>query len=335
MTDQKTHSEDLVESIMSRHVHCADAGDDLLSAVRTMFSRRYSCAVVTRDGLVCGIITERDIVRLAATHANTLGQMNVADGMTSSVVTIPPYTTVADVSQLMKRNRCRRFPVVGDDGRLLGLITQSDIVGATNRTLGQYTNRLEREVETRTRCLQVANEELARLSLTDPLTGLHNRRSLFEHIERQIGHLQRHGGHMACVMVDIDRFKQVNDSYGHACGDQVLVRLAHMIRREVRTSDLTARYGGEEFVIVMDSDEENAVDVAERIRERAADVRFRHDGLEFGVTLSAGVAGRSFPTVISDADQLLAHSDAAMYEAKRSGRNRIVRASHLAVAGVV
>lgn len=171
-----------VESVMSRHVLCMDASDELLAAIRTMFSRRCSCVVVARDGKICGIFTERDVVRLAASRADSLSQMTIEEGMTPQVTAISPQTTLVDAARLMKKHDYRRFPVVSEDGTLLGLVTQSDIVSGIKSELEQYSHYLEREVEARTRSLKVVNDELARLSVTDPLTGLNNRRSLFHHM---------------------------------------------------------------------------------------------------------------------------------------------------------
>jgi|GEM_PF-4539561 len=317
---------------MSRQVHCVDAGDDLSSAIKTMFSRRCSCVVVTRDDQVCGILSERDVVRLAASRPNDLGAMKVGDAMTTSVVTIRPDTTLVGAARLMRNNRCRRFPVLAEDGRLLGVVTQSDIVTGTKRALEQYSRRLERDVESRTRSLQIANQELIKLSVTDPLTGLYNRRFLFKYLEQEIARLSRENGHLACAMFDIDNFKQVNDTYGHECGDKVLIQLAQTVSSEIRPYDVAARYGGEEFIIVMTASEPNATTVVERIRSNVANMRFKHGRAGFSTTLSAGVASRAFPSTDCDADDLIACADEAMYSAKHKGRNCTVPASQLSSA---
>lgn len=324
--------EDSIETIMSRQVHCVDADDDLLSAIKTMYSRRFSCVVATRNDRVCGILTERDVVRLTASRPNDLGAMKVGDAMTTSVVTIHPDTTLVEAARLMRNNRCRRFPVLAEDGQLLGVITQSDIVTGTKRALEQYSHRLEREVESRTQSLQVANEELIKLSVTDPLTGLYNRRFLFTHLKHEIARLSREGGHLACAMFDIDHFKNVNDDYGHECGDRVLVHLARTICDEIRPYDVAARYGGEEFILIMSADEPTATAVVERIRSKTANARFKQGRTDFGTTLSAGVVSRAFPSTDCDADGLIARADEAMYAAKHKGRDCTVRASQLSHA---
>ena len=323
MTNYNRRAEDMVASVMSRNVLCVDAGGGLPAAIKTMFSRRCSCLVVTRDNRVRGILTERDVVRLVATEGDNLNRMTVAEAMTSPVVTIPPDTTVVDVAQLMKDRRCRRFPVVAPNGALLGLVTGTDVIAAAKRNLEHSAHRLEREIEIRTHNLKIANHKLARLSVTDPLTGIYNRRCLYQHIEKQIAKMQSGGGYLSCIMIDLDHFKRINDTYGHDCGDRVLIQLSQLMVGEVRRRDFVARYGGEEFIIVIRCDVEEAVVTAERIRDRAASTCVKYAGSEFAVTLSAGVAGRVFPDSECTADSLVAEADAALYCAKHGGRNRV------------
>lgn len=312
---------------MTKRIHSVDAQDDLMSALRTMFSHRCSCVIVTSEGRVCGIITERDVVRIAAARSKSLEQARVADGMTARVFTITPHTTVVEAAKLMRRHRCRRFPVVTQDGKLVGVVTQTDIVTAAKRELEQYSHRLEQEVQERTHSLQAANQELVRLSVTDPLTGLYNRRFLFQHMDDQIDRLCRTGGHLSCIMMDLDRFKHINDTFGHERGDHVLVNVAQTMQNQIRRYDIAARYGGEEFAIVTDCDESTAASVADRIRAAVAEEVFTHDRSEFHVTMSAGVASRDFPAVHCDADSLVGLADVALYAAKNAGRDRTVQSS--------
>lgn len=319
-----------VASVMTHHVLCMDAGDPLASAIRTMSSRRQSCIVITLNNRVCGVLTERDVTRLAATHAGELGRMTIGDGMSAAVTSISPDTTLAEAARLMRKHDYRRFPVVSEQGELVGLVTQSDIVLGLNRALENYSHHLEKEVAARTQDLREANEQLARLSVTDPLTGLHNRRALLDHLEQQISRLQRSGGSLSCIMLDIDHFKSINDSYGHDCGDQVLIGFARVLRKGVRRHDFVARHGGEEFLIVAECGEDTAARAAERIRARVEDLRFSNQGASFNVTVSAGVADRAFPSPDSGAEDLIPRADAALYAAKRTGRNRVVQASRMA-----
>jgi diguanylate cyclase (GGDEF)-like protein len=181
---------------------------------------------------------------------------------------------------------------------------------------------LERKVAERTRQLALANERLAQLSVTDPLTGLANRRRLEQTVREERRRARRTHAPLSLAMVDIDHFKQYNDKYGHRAGDRCLQRVATQISRNVRESDLVARYGGEEFAIVMpNTDSAAGNEVAQRVRLA---VTALGEPLAEGdvVTVSAGVA-TLYHSEWADTDQLLEWADAALYEAKRTGRNRV------------
>ncbi|MFN7695076.1 MAG: GGDEF domain-containing protein [Burkholderiales bacterium] len=156
---------------------------------------------------------------------------------------------------------------------------------------------------------------LKNLSQRDPLTGLLNRRGLQE--QRLVGA----GGSVALVALDVDHFKRINDTYGHAIGDRALQHLAELVRRTLRSSDLAARVGGEEFVLLMPGvDQEQALQTAERLRVCIASQPLRLTDLKLPMTVSLGVAcGRSE----DDCDLLIARADEALYRAKAAGRNRI------------
>lgn len=173
--------------------------------------------------------------------------------------------------------------------------------------------------------LREKNEELERLSVTDGLTGLYNRRYLMHALANEVRRSERHAHPFALLMLDIDRFKDYNDRFGHLAGDEVLTRLASVLRGSIRDVDLPARYGGEEFVAVLpETDLEDAVEIAERIRSRLAEEALP----EGNVTLSIGVA--EFPDHGDTPESLLASADAALYRAKREGRNRVVAAEDAA-----
>jgi diguanylate cyclase (GGDEF)-like protein len=161
------------------------------------------------------------------------------------------------------------------------------------------------------------------LSRSDPLTGLHNRRQLDQDLELEVVRAARYGRPMTFFMVDIDRFKVVNDTYGHALGDNVLRGVAELLRDEMRAGDTVYRYGGEEFaVLARDTDATGGLEVGERLR-RAIEKRFADpDDGEVSVTISVGLASLSIDT--ESAEDMINAADRALYAAKRSGRNRVV-----------
>ena len=168
------------------------------------------------------------------------------------------------------------------------------------------------------------HEEIYRLTIFDGLTQIHNHRYLAEFLDREVARSQRHRRPLAVLMLDLDRFKSVNDSHGHLCGDHVLREMSNRIRHTVRREDLFARYGGEEFALVLvESTHAQAVEVAERIRELAEDMPFSFESLPIPVTVSVGVASTTGESPMT-ATEMLKLADGNLYKAKHAGRNRVV-----------
>jgi len=172
------------------------------------------------------------------------------------------------------------------------------------------------------------NEELELLSTTDSLTGLSNHRSLMKRLDDEVARFKKDKHGFSVLVGDVDHFKQYNDAFGHPAGDEVLQRIAEIMRGSTRKGDCCARYGGEEFVIVLPNTAiADALDTAEHIRARVAAKKF--NGRK--ITLSIGVA--SFPEDADDAETIIAVADEALYQAKREGRDRTVRARRLKKTG--
>jgi diguanylate cyclase (GGDEF)-like protein len=164
--------------------------------------------------------------------------------------------------------------------------------------------------------------EVDKRSRTDPLTGLWNRHHFGEQLQRCLNEADRFGHAVSLVLVDIDHFKRVNDTWGHEAGDAVLKQLARILHDGVRSVDVCVRYGGEEIAMLLaQTDSEHAVEVAERLRAKIASQPFVHGGAEIPVTASFGVA--TYPETVKVRDQLFPASDKALYIAKHEGRNRV------------
>ncbi len=184
---------------------------------------------------------------------------------------------------------------------------------------------LQQALEKREAELEEMNERLLRISRTDGLTGVANRRSLEERISEMWSHSQRLHEPMAIVMCDIDKFKSVNDTYGHQAGDRVLKEFAQILTDGVREIDRVGRYGGEEFLLLLPGTVlDAAVTFAERLREMVRDHTFSYEGGTLNRTMSCGVAAWPHP-LIKDQDGLLRAADDALYVAKESGRDKVVR----------
>ena len=164
--------------------------------------------------------------------------------------------------------------------------------------------------------------EVDKRARTDQLTGLWNRHHFGEQLQRTLNEADRYGTQVSLVLVDIDHFKRVNDTWGHEAGDAVLRQVARILQDGVRSVDICVRYGGEEIALLLaQTDSEHAVEVAERLRGRIAAQPLRHGGAVIPVTASFGVA--TYPETVKVRDQLFPASDKALYIAKHEGRNRV------------
>ena len=164
------------------------------------------------------------------------------------------------------------------------------------------------------------HEEIYRLTTVDGLTQIHNRRYFMEQIEREVSRARRYRRDLSLILFDIDRFKSINDTYGHLAGDYVLTQLATVVRGKIRREDIFARYGGEEFAIVLpEIDGPNAVAFAEKVRRLIEKSPFKFEDTKIQVTVSIGIA--CLIQEEGDSNDLVKRTDDKLYEAKESGRN--------------
>lgn len=172
--------------------------------------------------------------------------------------------------------------------------------------------------------LRVANEKLKELVDTDDLTGLFNMRSLYQKLEQELQRARRSQSQVCVVMMDMDRFKAVNDGHDHLFGSFVLAEVGRLIRSVLRSTDIGARYGGDEFLVVLtDATKEGAQQFCERLRSLVESYEFVHGGDRIRLTCSLGFALTAPGDATTDARSLVRTADVALYESKRSGRNRV------------
>lgn len=181
--------------------------------------------------------------------------------------------------------------------------------------------------------LRIAHEKAQQLARTDELTGMMNRRAFYELGDVVFKQALRHRRKVSALMLDVDRFKRINDTLGHAAGDQVIKAMSEVVRETVRATDIAGRVGGEEFgVLLPDASVDDAMAIAERLRRRASEISIHYNGVDVAFTCSLGVAERE-----ADCDAfetLLAHADAALYQAKDQGRNRVVSRGGVVIGDV-
>lgn len=176
-----------------------------------------------------------------------------------------------------------------------------------------------RELSKEKELVESQNALLQNLAVLDGLTGLHNHRYLYERLTEQVKHFHRYRTYFSVLMIDIDHFKNINDTFGHLTGDEILRSLAHVLRRMVRETDLVGRYGGEEFLLILEAANETfAFKIAEKIRVEVENYTFPEN---IRVTVSIGVSTYAEGKTVNE---LVDQADKSLYEAKRRGRNRTV-----------
>lgn len=184
---------------------------------------------------------------------------------------------------------------------------------------------IERAMETKQlREMAVKSEYYKQLSNLDGMTSLYNYRFFKEMLRHEVDRHTRYNRSLSLLMIDIDDFKQVNDTYGHLVGDQVLKQIAELLKKSIRSHDLVARYGGEEFAVILpETMEEEAIKVGKRIVSTIADYKFNLIEGKSSENLSVTVGLASFPKDALDAEQLVENSDQALYKGKNSGKNQV------------
>lgn len=184
---------------------------------------------------------------------------------------------------------------------------------------------LEELVDERTADLSQANVELERMARTDPLTRLPNRRDFMEKMGHEVAVAERNGRTFVLVIADIDKFKQCNDTFGHDCGDSILVSVSTLLKKSIRKQDYVGRWGGEEFILMFpDTDWAGGEKVANKVRKKIEDYTFDYNGTSIKITMTFGVCVFDKSHGV---DECLKRADEALYRGKEAGRNRVVLAN--------
>jgi diguanylate cyclase (GGDEF)-like protein len=252
--------------------------------------------VVDEKNHMMGIVSERDLVHVLANYNAAALEQSVSEVMTCSVITCVPSDEISYVLRLMNSNSIRHMPVL-DKEKLINMVSI-------------------RELTTAYELLQIEAN-------TDPLTELSNRRPFLKTLETEFARAKRYKHPLAVAMIDIDHFKQVNDTFGHDTGDRVLRAISAMLINEFRTIDLVGRLGGEEFAVVLpETDLVSAKIACNRLLTAIEAAIIPVNGKQISITVSIGLAKVSSETL--DGPSILKRADELLYVAKANGRNQIV-----------
>ena len=266
-----------------------------------MGENKVGVVIEPGEGLMGYVAMTRQI-ELVEDYQEWIGKMDIYEKSNIHAAIAAPLmigSQFLGVIGIMNSDRKRKFS--DSEKSLMSLFAQQAAIAVQNAQLFE-----ERKVQ-------------ARMDVT---TGIYNRRGLYELGVREVDRAQRFNRPLSAIMVDIDHFKRVNDTYGHPVGDLVLKELAERLKKHLRSIDILSRYGGEEFVILLpETSAEQAVEVAERLREIVEETPFSPDGLKLPITISQGVSISNIDDL--DIKSLIKNADDAMYLSKRSGRNQV------------
>lgn len=210
------------------------------------------------------------------------------------------------------------------------LINRKDEIGALAKSFNEMANSIQEKMETLNNQMKViteANRKIEQLAITDELTGLYNRRYLFARMDEEIKRIQRREYDIGFIMIDIDNFKKLNDSYGHQIGDIVLREISNTIKTTCRNMDTIARYGGEEFAVLSPESNLDVIKkLAERIRASVEKKQISTDAGTLSISVSIGAVSfnKSFTeSTINIIDKVIQIADVALYKAKKNGKNKV------------
>ncbi|MDD5717718.1 MAG: diguanylate cyclase [Sulfuricurvum sp.] len=289
----------------------------MLKVLEYMQNSNSDCVIIQEDTTAVGILTSKDILSFVGSDMGK--DICVSGVMSSPVETLSEKATISEGIEYLRKRHFKRIVAVNDAGEVMGIVTQQDLIARTYLKWSQLMQDHFKQFEEIAQILQQKNRHLTELATKDALTGIHNRHMFAELFAKEFAILKRDKIKLSLLMIDLDHFKAVNDTYGHNLGDYVLKTFAHLVSSSVREADLFARWGGEEFVLLLrNSGCEEGYEVAEKIRNRLAEQVFDEVG---HVTCSIGITEVSADDTLQDA---IGRADNAMYTAKKEGRNRSV-----------
>jgi len=308
-------------------VESANSGAEALELLDSLDSQRETLAVVVVDQIMPGMNGAELLERIGRDHPGTLKIMLTGQaGLDAVVYAINQAGLNQYIAKPWNEHDLKlsveglldRFRLAQENVRLLSDLRRK------NEELEGLNANLEDLVLKRTRELEDANARLSKLAVTDGLTGLYNHRYFQEQLARETDRARRTSEPVTLLMIDVDHFKQYNDSNGHQAGDGVLRSLAGLFGAGRRINDVVARYGGEEFAIILSGTDRRAGGlVAEYIRRRVAETRFEGGKTQPGGRLTISVGVGSAPGDADDPLALIQVTDEALYRAKHAGRNSV------------
>jgi len=300
-----------VEDTMSKSILTIDPNTPIPEAAKLMSEKKCDYAIILNENYPSGIINERDITHYCSNQPQ-VEYKTIAVLNQHTMHLIKKSTSLQEASSMMKQHNVHQLIVVDDNDNLIGLITRHDILKTVH---GAYFDFLLQTIENKT----AHEEELQKLINYDTLTGLPNRLLFKNHLQKSIARAIRNKHILAVVIFDLDRFKDINDSYGHSIGDELLITVAKRLEDRVREGDVVARLGGDEFAVILEHVKHNddVARVTKEMLENISSIYKLSNGVEVHVDSSAGIV--IAPKDGKNVEEIFQHADSALYQAKNDG----------------
>jgi len=312
VSKQKTISDAMSETILTVHPDTSIA-----QTAKLMSEKKCDYAIILQDEKPIGLISERDIT-YHYLNKESNKQASISVMQHTKMYIVNKNTSLSEASDMMKKNGVHQLIVI-DKNNLIGLITRHDILKALH---GSYFDYLLETIKIKTeneKILLKHKEELEKLANYDQLTSLPNRLYFQNYLKKSIAKAKRNKHTLGVVLLDLDRFKDINDSYGHTIGDELLKIVADRLTHRIRTGDLVARVGGDEFAIILEdlTNEDDITKVTKEILETVSETSTLSNGVEIHTEASAGVV--LAPKDAQSVEQTMQYADSALYQAKADG----------------
>ncbi|MGL1902579.1 MAG: GGDEF domain-containing protein [Fibrobacterales bacterium] len=292
-----------IEKIMHEHVITADITDSAQVCAEKMTEERVGCIIIMDSEKPVGIITERSFADLVKQGPFDVLGITAKEFMAEPLITIDVSTNYLEAIEIFSIENVKRLPVMAN-GIIVGLLTLKNMVEYSRLTIDM---------------LDEENRILKNEANLDPLTGLLNKKAIQQFLDKEYARVQGDGSRSSLLFLDIDHFKNINDTHSHLAGDVLLKELAELLKGFCRETDQIGRFGGEEFVIIARNQKKHhSLTFAQRLREVIEDHVFSFKEGEIPLTVSLGVTGLYAGRPVTKS---LERADAAMYFAKQNGRN--------------
>ena len=313
-----------IRDLMTRNVTCVNADAELDEVIELMRLHAFSCIVIVENDKPVGIITERDMVKiLSEVVVCPVGELYVKDFMSEQPICLHESATLYEALVISHTRAIRHFPIINDEAKLIGLVTQSDISQAHFRAVEKQRAIIEEEIQDRTRQLTDANEELKALALQDSQLRIGNRRSMEVDAHFTHANAVRYCRPYAVAVLEFDNHKRYKSCYSAQHYDEALVNIVRRAKDSVRTSDRLYRYSDGEFLLLMpETFLFEAVEAVHRVLENVARLAIPHKkNVGKIVTFSAGI-GATIDGKIRPWDEVLAEATEFLSVAKENGGNQ-------------